>query len=270
MSNIAAAFFDLGRLDRLARQDTAVHRLDPRAKIATAVAFLVCIVSFDKYAVASLLPYALFPIALASAGRIPFGYLAKKIAIVAPFAVLVGLFNPLLDREILFQYGPIGVGAGWVSFASILVRFVLTVGTALTLIAVTRFEGVCFGLQGLGVPRVFTLQLLFLYRYLFVLTEEAMRLVRARSLRSFGGRGLGIAVYSSMIGQLLLRTLDRATRIHIAMRCRGFDGELRASRQPRIGWPELRFALGWIAVFVALRVWNLPRLLGDLTLRIAA
>lgn len=269
MSNIDASFFDLGRLDRLGRQRTPIHRLDPRAKILTTIVFLGCVISFDKYQVAALLPYAIFPIALASAGRIPFGYLAKKVLAVAPFAVFVGIFNPVFDRDILIQWGPVALSGGWVSLASILLRFGLTIGTTLVLIAVTNFEAICLGLQRLGVPRVFTLQLLFLYRYLFVLADEALRLARARALRSCGGRGLGLRVYANMMGQLLLRTLDRAKRIHIAMRLRGFTGELRSARRLRIGWRDLVFTLGWSGAFIALRVWNLPQFLGDLTLGLA-
>ncbi len=107
-------------------------------------------------------------------------------------------------------------------------------------------------------------QLLLLYRYLFVLTEEAARLVRARALRSFGRRGMGVRVYGSMVGHLLLRTLDRARRIHRAMLARGFDGEIRTLRPLRIGAAEVAFVLGWSAVFLALRWVNLPRLLGSL------
>ncbi|MBE0617670.1 MAG: cobalt ECF transporter T component CbiQ, partial [Proteobacteria bacterium] len=191
MASIDASFFDVGRLDRLARQDTPVHRLDPRIKLLTTLLFLVSVVSFGKYEISALLPFFLYPVALASAGRIPFGYLSKRLLTVAPFAVLVGIFNPFLDRGTLLHLGELEVSGGWVSFFSIQVRFCLTVGTALVLIAVTSFQGLCAALQRLGVPQVLTVQLLFLYRYLFVLGEEAVRLVRARALRSFGGRGLG-------------------------------------------------------------------------------
>jgi cobalt/nickel transport system permease protein len=268
MSSIDASFFDLGRLDRLARQDTVIHRLDPRAKLVATAIFLASVVSHGKYEVAALLPYAVFPIALASAGRIPFSYLGKKMLAVAPFAVLVGMFNPFIDHTVLWHWGSLAITGGWVSFAAILLRFALTIGMALTLVAVTPFDDLCLGLQRLGIPRVFALQLQFLYRYLFVLAEEAVRLVRARALRSFGRRGLGLRAYSSLIGHLLLRTLDRATRIHIAMRCRGFDGELRSPRRLHVGRPEVVFTLGWVALFVALRIWSLPLILGDLTLAI--
>jgi cobalt/nickel transport system permease protein len=71
-------------------------------------------------------------------------------------------------------------------------------------------------------------------------------------------------VFGHLIGQLLLRTLDRAERIHLAMLCRGFDGELRLLRPARIGGQEIVFTLGWSALFIALRLYNFPQLLGRL------
>ncbi len=263
MGSIDATFFDVGRLDRLATQDTPIHRLDPRAKLVTTLVFVLCVVSFGKYEVSGLLPYLLFPVSMISLGRLPVGYLLRKVLIVAPFAVMVGIFNPWIDRELLIRLGPVGVAGGWVSFLSILVRFFLTIGTAFILIATTSFHGLCLALQRLGVPQVLTVQLLFVYRYLFVLGDEAVRLVRARALRSFAGRGQGMKVFGHMVGHLLLRTMDRAQRIHLAMLCRGFTGELHLGRTLRIGAPELTFTLGWSALFVVLRFFNLPRMAGE-------
>lgn len=261
---IYAGFFDLGRLDRLAYLDSPIHRLDPRAKLVTTMVFLLCVVSFGKYQVSALLPFFLFPVVLASLGRLPLGYLGRRVLAVAPFAFFIGVFNPLLDREPLFYLGSLGVSGGWVSFASILLRFALTVGMAFILIATTSFHGVCMALGKLGAPRLMANQLLFLYRYLFVLGDEAMRLIRARALRSFDGRGMGMRVYGHMLGHLLLRSLGRAQRIHLAMRCRGFDGEIRLLRRLKLGGREIAFTLGWCAVFLAFRFYNVPRFLGDL------
>lgn len=261
---IDSAFLDLGRLDRLAAQDTPVHRLDPRAKLLTTLVFLVCVVSFPKYEITGLLPFFLYPVVLLSLGRLPAGFLAGRLAAVAPLAVLVGIFNPILDREIRLRLGPVGVSGGWVSFASIQIRFLLTVGTAVLLVATTSFQGLCLALQRFGTPRVLTVQLLFLYRYAFVLGEEGARLVRARALRSFGGRGTEMRVFASLVGHLLLRTMERAQRIHLAMLCRGFRGEVHLLRGLRIGRAEVLFTLGWAALFLAFRFWNLPQALGRL------
>jgi cobalt/nickel transport system permease protein len=144
------------------------------------------------------------------------------------------------------------------------VRAVLTVGAALLLVGVTGFPEICRAMGRLGVPQAFTVQLLFLYRYIFVLTEEGARSSRARELRSFGGKGRGIATYGSLAGHLLLRTWMRADRIHMAMLARGFTGEFHARRPSRFGGRELLFLFVWSALFVVLRLRNVPDLLGSL------
>jgi cobalt/nickel transport system permease protein len=66
----------------------------------------------------------------------------------------------------------ISLSAGWISFLSILLKFALTVSAALLLIATTSFPGVCHALRRLGFPALFVSQLLFLYRYVFVLPRR--------------------------------------------------------------------------------------------------
>jgi cobalt/nickel transport system permease protein len=189
MARIDSAFFDIGTLDTLAGRDSVIHRLDPRAKLVTTLVFILVVVSFGRYEISALLPFGLFPLSLILLADLPPGTLLKKLLLAAPFALCVGIFNPFFDRQVLLQFGPLEISGGWVSFASILLRFTLTVLAALVLIATTSFTGVCRALDRLGAPKIFVLQLLFLYRYLFVLIDEAQRLVRARALRSFGGRG---------------------------------------------------------------------------------
>jgi cobalt/nickel transport system permease protein len=262
MGRVKTKAWDIGYLDRLARQDSAVHRLDPRAKLITTLVFVVSLVSFPKHEIAAMAPYLIFPVFLAGVGRIPGSYVVRKMLWVAPFAVLMGIFNPLLDTQPLVTLGPVTLSGGWVSFFSILARFTLTVSTVLVLIAVTGFDRICQALERLGTPRVFVVQLMFLYRYLFVLVDEAARMVRARSLRNFSGK-TGIAQYGGLLGHLLLRTLDRAQRIHQAMLCRGFDGEVRTVGLTRPGASDPLFALSWSLFFVLGRLVNLPQHIGQ-------
>ena len=262
MAGIESGLYELGRLDQLARLDTAVHRLDPRAKVITTMVFLVCVVSFGKYDLLGLLPFAVFPVVMASEGDIPFSYLGSRLLAAAPFAVVVGMFNPLLDRVPVAELGGIVIAAGWISFASIVVRFLLTTAAALALIATTGMNRVCLALERLGVPDVFSTQLLFLYRYIFVLGDEASRMIRARSLRSFGTRGTGLAVFGQILGHLLLRTYARASRVYDAMLCRGFDGRIRTTLQLRFTRGDAAFVVGWSAVFVLFRLYNIPLLVG--------
>ena len=268
MTKIDKNFFDIGYTDQLSRQSTLIHQLDPRAKLLTTLVFITTVVSFGKYEISALLPFFVYPVVMAAMGNLPPAYLFKKILLVSPFAVLIGVFNPLIDRDILINLGDIRIAGGWVSFASILIRFSLTVGAALVLIAVTGFNAVCMALQKLGVPKVFVVQLLFLHRYMFVLVAEASRMVRARSLRSVGSSGAGIKTYGPLVGHLLLRTMDRAQRIHLAMSCRGFDGQIRIMKPLKIRPIEIGFFMGWSTLFIFMRFFNLPLLIGSTLTRL--
>jgi cobalt/nickel transport system permease protein len=263
MAKIASSFLDISYLDSLSRLQSPIHRLDPRVKVIATALYLISVVSFGKYEITGLIPFFVYPIVLIALGDLPLVYLLKKILIAAPFAFFIGMFNPLIDRAVVMHLGPIGISGGWISFVSIMLRFVLTVGAVLALIASTGFASICMSLEKMGVPNVFAVQLLFLYRYIFVLIDEASRMVRARSLRVFEKRGMGFSVFISMIGQLLLRALDRAQRIHRAMRCRGFDGEIRMTRPLAFCRRDGVFVLGWSALFVLMRLYDIPQWMGE-------
>jgi cobalt ABC transporter, permease protein CbiQ len=262
MRSISEYSFDIGYMDTLAAGDSFLHRLDPRAKLITTAVFIVGVVSLNKYALSALTPFFIFPLALLAIGGLPARYFFKKVLLVSPFAIIMAIFNPLMDRSILVHLGPVGISGGWISFLSIMTRFILTVLAALILVASTGFNAVCRTLTKLGVPRLFVVQLLFFYRYLFVLAGEADRMVRARALRSFNARAMDARIFVSLLGHLLLRTLDRAERIYRAMYCRGFDGTVRLIRTMSIGRREIAFTAGWIAFFIIVRCLNIPVLFG--------
>ena len=244
MTAFDSTFLDLGRLDSLSYSSTMIHRIDPRAKLIVTVVFIMAVVSVPKYALTGLVPFFFFPILMVYLAELPVGFLLKKLLIVSPFALFIGIFNPFLDREIITQIGSINIAGGWISFVSVLLRFILTVSAALILIATTSFPGVCSALDRLKVPKIFVIQLMFLYRFIFVLTEEALRMFRARSIRSFDKGSPDVKQFVQMMGLLFLRTLERAERIYLAMRSRGFDSEIRTLK-------KLSFTLG-DALFVLL------------------
>ena len=251
--SLETAYGGIGRLDRLSYRDTVVHRLDPRAKVAATFLFAVAVVSFPRYEVLSLLPFFLFPILMAALGDIPGGFIAKKVVAVSPFAVFVGIFNPLFDPLKVAIAPGVAISAGWISFASILVKFALTISAALLLIATTSFPGICRGLRRLGFPALFVSQLLFLYRYLFVLMEEAVRVARARDMRSFGTRGTGVRVFVRIIGTLFLRTVERAERIYGAMLARGFRGDVPSMRRETFRTSDALFVAASAGLFCLFR-----------------
>lgn len=253
-------------MDELGRLDTPIHRLDARIKILTTLAFIIVVMSFPRNAIAALTPLAAYPLFLLIAGTIPLKDIAKKIAVAAPFALVIGMFNPIIDHTPALTYGSMVITQGWLSFGSIMLRFLLTVGAALALVATTGMYRMGVGLEQLGFPRVFIMQLLFLYRYLFVVTEEVLTMMRSVSCRSPSLRAIPLRTYGSLTGQLLLRSMDRAERIHRAMALRGFDGHIRSVTSPRITSNDLLFMAIWLAYMAVARLVNLADAVGTFLL----
>lgn len=269
MQRVERYFFDLGMMDRLSRCESLIHHLDARAKVIATFAFCISVVSYGKYTVAPLCGFLFYPAVMISLAGLPWRYLLRKLLLVAPFAVMVGIFNPLLDREVMLRIGSLPVSGGWISFMSIMFRFVLTVMAVLVLLATTGIDGVCRAFDRLGFPRVFAVQVMFLYRYIFLLTEETLRIVRARAVRGAGVNAPGIPVFIRIVGSLLVRSIDRAHRVYAAMESRGFDGHVRTMRAQSWTYRETLFVLGWLAVFVLMRSLNAVEWIGRLIMEFA-
>jgi cobalt/nickel transport system permease protein len=247
------SFVDASRLDRHAYLDSVIHRFDPRAKVLATLVFIVTVVSYDKYTLGPLLPFLAFPVVLAVLGFVPLGLIARRFALAFPFILLIGVFNPLLDRTVMYEIGSVSVSGGWVSFTSIFLRGLLCVTAGIVLIATTSVPRIAEALGALRFPRALVVQLLLLYRYLFVLMAEAGRMRRARALRA-GTSKASIRDAISMLSTLLLRTVDRSEAIWRAMLVRGFEGELRSPVRLRWRFSDTVFLAFISAVCVTLKM----------------
>jgi len=246
-------------LDHFAAGRTPVHRLDPVAKTLAALVLILATVLVRRD---HLLPFALVAAALVcyfAIGRIPVVYAAKRVLIVSPFVLAVVVLFPFFEpghRLWAVHVGPWVLSVsdvGLARAAHLGSKFVLCALTTLGLLATTPFHGVLEGLARLRVPRAFVIQLAFLYRYLWVLLDELMRMRRARAARD-GGLGpwsLRFRSHAGVVGVLFLRTYDRAERIYWAMASRGFDGRLPAPPTQRMTSKDAVFLCGVAALAAA-------------------
>jgi cobalt/nickel transport system permease protein len=250
-------------LDLLGYNDTAVHRLDSRVKLIVALALIVCVASFPKYEIAGLVPFFAAPVTLGILGRVPARPILRLLVAAAPFAVLVGLFNPLLDRVSVPLWGSVTIAAGWLSFFSIVLRFMLTVSMALVLVSTTSLPGLLHGLLQMRAPRPFVTQIQFLYRYLFLLIEEGQTMSRARRLRDPRRLHAGLGVLKQMLSSLLWKTWDRADRVYRSMKARGFQGDVPSLRRDRFHASDFIFLGTGLSVCLAMRLLPLTQWVGE-------
>ncbi len=265
MQRLKAHLDHLRRLDDLAQEDSIIHRLHPAIKIVTTLIFLIAVASYDKYDVTGLLPLVLYPVALIALGHLPVTYFAERLLFLLPFVFFLAIANPFLDRVLLFEWGGVMITGGWISFISIVIKFLLAVTAVLILVATTGIHDVCAVLMQAGAPRIVVLQLLLIYRYLSLLLEEAYRIEQAYLLRSGGAsRGIAPSAWGSLAGGLLLRTYARAQKIYDAMLCRGFDGELHLLKPARVTGASVTYLAVWTAFIIYARIINIPLQIGTL------
>ena len=253
-------------IDKFSRGTTFIHRVDPRAKVLFFLP-LVVLVNLTPIRLGSIFAgYAGLLLAIALAARVPLGYLAKRLALVLPFVLVIILFIPFLTQgEVAWrgQLWGLEVSVTWEGLrgaANVLIKAMVCALALLLLVSTTRFDHLLRALEELWVPRVILLILSFLYRYLFILIEQAQQMKRARDARSVGRRRLDVRAAGGMAGVLFLRTYERAERVYQAMLARGFDGEIRTLRPFRFGLKDLLvLVVGW-GVVVGLwgLTWALP------------
>ncbi len=263
MSNIVNAMYNIRQFDELARRDSLIHRMHPLAKLLATLVYTVLLVSYDKYATIALLPFVFFPVYVAAAAKIPLEPLLKRLLYIEPMIVGIGLLNPLFDHGTVVVLG-YAISSGWLIFLSIFLKGTLAVTSALLLIATTGMDGVALSLRKLMVPKIFVLQMMLTYRYISVLLEEAARTVQAYDLRAFSSQRLKREVWGPLLGQILIRTMDRAQRIYDAMCLRGFSGEYCIGKAARPGWKDIIYVMTWGVLSAAFRGINLPLWLGNL------
>jgi cobalt/nickel transport system permease protein len=226
-------------IDKFAYQDSPVHRLDGRVKLLAVAVFTVFVLAVPRYSVSVLACYAVGPFAMLVIGRIPLRFALRHIITVSPFILVLAASCPLYNTEpMAVEFGSLGwtISKGWVQFANITGKFIVTMAALIALICTTRFADLLCGMERMGMPQALANQLGFLYRYIFVLIDKAHHILRARACRKL--RNLGFAkearTAGAMIGTLFILSIESSERINIAMQARGFDGEFRTINKLKI------------------------------------
>ena len=224
-------------IDRYADGTSVIHRLDPRSKLIGLMALVAVQVLTDIDHVLTFATYGGLLFGLLILSRIPWRYAAGRLALIAPFVLLVAVFSPFFSEnaakeELIILFGAIETRyRGWMAFWNAAVKGSLGALALIVLSSTTRFSDLLKGLEKLRVPHVFVFMLGIAYRYLYVFAEEATSMLRALKSRGFFGRWIWqSASLGRLVGNLFLRAYERGERVHMAMVARGFDGTPRTAQ----------------------------------------
>jgi cobalt/nickel transport system permease protein len=192
------------------QQDSPLHRASAEAKLVGALGVVALTMAAPPGALLFFAGLAGMLGAVAGVARIPFGYLGRRILWMEPVVLGVGVLT-------LLQPG------GWKIFLGIVVKSTLSLVTMLLLSSTTPFSELLRVLRRVRAPGLLVTTLALMYRYLFVLVDEAERMHRARACRTFARRRWhGWKALGTVAGQLFVRSTERAERIYAAMLARGW------------------------------------------------
>ena len=215
-------------LEQMSRGNTIIHRIHPMAKIIVTVVFVMCVALHGKYRVLSLSPLLFYPIIVTALAEIPGKKIFAQSLVALPFCVFLGISNIVLDREIIVTIGNVAISGGVVSSVAIVARCILCVVAVLILVATTPFSKMTGQLIRMHVPELLVRLIEMIYRYLGVLADEAYTMLAAYRLRSPGSKWPHIKDAGSFLGQLFIRSMNRAERVYQAMICRGYGNNMNS------------------------------------------
>lgn len=264
MSKVFNARAELREMDELSARTSPIHRLHPLAKLLVTLIYLFTVVSFPKYSFSALSVMLLYPVLIFQISGIPARLCFHKLRVMLVLVCAVGILNPFFDRVPMLTIGGLTVTGGVVSMATLMLKGVFALTASFLLIATTSIDRLCAALRQLRVPGILVTLLLLTYRYVSVMLRQVSVMTEAYALRAPGQKGIHISAWGSFLGQLLLRSIDRGSELYQSMELRGFRGEFHYARGGGYGAADLCYTLCWAAFFLAARLVDLPRLLGNL------
>ena len=231
-------------LEEFAHGHSLVHRLDPRVKLLAALFWSYMVATSDHL---PLLTWALgCGLALTAMAGLSARKLCARFAFVNAFIALFWLTLPFsMPGEQVFSLGPLYAG-----HEGLLLALRITLKCNAILLAVTALLGsstvfaLVHALRHLALPEKLVHMFFFTFRYFQIMHAEYLRLREAMRVRCFtpGTNRHSYKSYAQLMGMVLVRSLDRAERVHEAMLCRGYTGKLWVFEHFSMKWQDIAFS----------------------------
>jgi cobalt/nickel transport system permease protein len=232
-------------LERWSRGASPLHRLDPRAKIAALFVLLVVLTTTRRGLALEAAGLFVLLLLVLKAARLPVLSALARAAVVLPFAAAFAVISWL-------------AGDPTRGF-TLLTKTYLSAIAVLVLVSTTPLPLLLRGVEKTGVPRFLVTVAQFLYRYLFVISEEAQHMAKAAasrgvSLRRIGGSAARFQAAAGALAVLFAKSYGRAEQVHRAMLARGFQGHIEPLEHTHFGWKDVAFIAAATLACILVRV----------------
>lgn len=242
MGDISKAISNIRKIDELGDKYTMIHKIDSSIKIIVTIIYVIKVLSIKQFIISDITSIVLYPLILFKFGKVPVKFILKKVLFILPLILGLSVINLIID----FSYSEI--------YFSVLLLFkcIFTLVGALLLIVTTGINNLAFGLKKLKIPNILIMQILMLHRYIILMMEECYRVKSAYELRTLGEKSMTMKDYGRIIGQMLLKTIDRSEKVYEAMKLRGFDGDLYINSNKKVGCIDFLYLITFAVILIFL------------------
>ncbi len=186
--------------------------------------------------------YAFLALSAAVIARLPLGRVLLRAAAVLPFTLVFALLC--------------WFGGDHPRAIALLEKTYLSAVAVLVVAGTTPLPALLEGFAKLGAPRILVSVIQFLYRYLFVVSEQAQHMRIAALCRAGMARRSRLQRFraaAGALGVLFARSYLRAGGIHRAMLARGYDGRLPVADGAHFRPADAVFAVAAMALLATIR-----------------
>jgi cobalt/nickel transport system permease protein len=235
-------------------------RIDARIKLIVAIILLALVLSYKGFAFPLFL--AFLGLALCIKMKIPLRIFALRFSEPLFIAlVLVSLKFLFSGKEELFSLDVFGLHVagckdGLIEGLMLASRIAGAVSVVAVMGFSTHFTELMAGLSWLRVPRGFIEILMFMYRYVFVLLEDALVIYNAQKNRlGYSSIRLGLSSFGVLAGSLTLKAFENSQNAAVAMVQRGYDGNMPMLKHKPFKASEVACSVLFILIMGA--VWKI-------------
>lgn len=213
------------------KKDHMLSKIDARIKLIVSLVILAMVLSYKGFALQFLVTLLCLSFCLTM--KVPFRVFILRFSepLFIAFVILILKFF-FSGNDVLFSLDILGVQVsghkdGLMEGLMIASRILGAVSVVALLGFSTPFTEFMAGLSWLRVPRGFIEILMFAYRYIFVLLEEAMVIYHAQKNRlGYSSLGRGLSSFGILTGSLTLKAFEHSQNTAVAMLQRGYDGNM--------------------------------------------
>ena len=263
MSKIEDAIYEIHYIDNKSN-NMFFSKIHPLVKLITTIIYIVLLTSINKYDLITTLAMGIYLAVISIIGDLSIKHCVKRLKGVFLLLIFIGIANPILDRSIITYIGVVPVTAGMISMITLVLKGFFAIISSYFLMVTTSIESICYALKTIHIPNILITIVMLIYRYIIVFLKGLQRLWIAYSLRAPKQKGINYKVWGSMIGSLMIRSIDKAQVVYESMELRGFNPDIFFIKEEKINRISLLYFTLIVILLIIIRFIPVFNIIGNI------